>query len=102
MSDSTLDEYHSALLKLFNTDFGLLLNKKHNYTYTFNSQHKIADLRQIKAVAIVTYKSSTEASTRSLLKNRSTAGWNAKMFKDYDKTLAWLRTELAELYNQYG
>ena len=83
-------EYHEVLLANLEQPFNLLINKVHQYSYTFEAQHQIGTLEQINSMAVVAYNSVTESSTACLFLIPRDIPWNIKLFKDRKSALAWL------------
>lgn len=87
-------EYHTWLLANLKAPFAILVNKKNPYTYTFEAQMNIANLPQIKAMAVVSYSTATEATTNVLIEMPRKSKWNIRIFDTSELALAWLRAEL--------
>jgi hypothetical protein len=87
-------EYHDWLLENLEAPFGILVNKKNSYTYTFEAQMNIANLPEIKAMAVVAYSKATEESTNVLIDMPRKSKWNIHIFDDRDIALNWLQLEL--------
>ena len=87
-------EYHDWLLENLVAPFGILINKKNVYSYTFEAQMNIANLPEIKAMAVVAYSKSTEESTNVLIDMPRKSKWNIRIFEDHDIALNWLQLEL--------
>ncbi len=80
-----------------NAPCGILVNKVNRYSYTFEAQMKLGDLKEIKAIAVVSYQKLTEISTK-LLKNAPTKNkLNLEIFDNRNQALKWLKAELAGL-----
>ena len=95
INDAMVDEYHRYLDKHYSGDFGLLVNKINQYTYSFTAQQRLATLPNIKAIAVVVYRRSTEIATEALLNIKRTHEWNLKTFYDRDEALSWLTLQLS-------
>ncbi len=87
-------EYHGWLLYHLSAPFAILINKLNPYTYTFEAQMNIANLSEIKAMAVVVYSKITEESTNVLIDMPRKAQWNIRIFGNRDAALKWLQTEL--------
>ena len=85
-----VDEFHELLLTNLEQPFNLLINKVHQYSYTFEAQHQIGTLEQINLMAVVAYNSVTESSTACLLLIPRAIPWNMQVFKDLKSALNWL------------
>lgn len=93
------EEYDDFLLDHFTQPFALLINKIHNYSYTYEAKLHIASLQLLKAMAIVTYNKDGALQTQNLVKHREQDGWNLKEFSGLQmgrqKALVWLEEVLA-------
>ncbi|MCA9942825.1 MAG: hypothetical protein H6656_16945 [Ardenticatenaceae bacterium] len=87
-------EYHAWLLENLNAPFAILINKVNSYTYTFQAQMNIANLPEIKAMAVVSYSKASEESTSVLIEMPRKSKWNIHIFEDRDIALNWLQLEL--------
>jgi len=88
-----VDEYHAFLTQHLSAPFSLLINKLHAYTYDFSAQKNIANLEQIKAIAVVVYNEISRASTDSLIRFPRENPWNIEMFTGREMALEWLIAE---------
>ena len=82
-------EYHQFLLAHLEHPFNLLINKIHQYTYTFEAQQHLATLPQINSMAVVAYNSITENSTKCLFLIPRAIPWNIQVFKERKTALDW-------------
>lgn len=97
MNGRMVREYHAFLLSHLKNSFSLLVNKINSYTYDFEAQLNIATLREIKAMAIVSYNQNTRLSTESLATTiPRDVVWNLKIYSNRDEALRWLISEQAE------
>ena len=83
-------EYHNFILDKLSSPFSLLINKIHAYTYTFEAQKHIGQLKEIKALAIVAPTSGALMSTKILLHINGEVQHIIKLFKIRDEALDWL------------
>ena len=97
MNLETIEEYHEFLLNKMKQPFSLLINKLHAYSYTFEAQQQLATLSQIHAMAVVSYRKTTETSTSNLIAVPREIQWRIQMFKKRDTALIWLQNEQLEL-----
>ena len=88
-----VEEYHAFLLSHLKPPFSLLINKLNAYTYTFDAQANIANLPEIKALAVISYNKVTSITTRQLANFPRESRWNLQIFSDKDDALHWLKTE---------
>ncbi|WP_242202552.1 hypothetical protein [Aestuariivivens insulae] len=88
-----VDEYHDFLLNTLNPPFSLLVNKKYSYAYTFQAQKCIANLKEIKAMAVLVSTPGAELSTKTLINVNGNYMWNIELFNDRAEALKWLRAQ---------
>ena len=96
MDDAIIDEYHACLNAKYSGPLYLLVNKKNDYTYTFSAQQRLATLPNIKAIAVVVYRRSTEIATQALQNFQREIDWNLKIFHDRHEAIDWLESQSAE------
>ena len=90
-----VEEFHAALQRHLEPPYGLLVNRKHSYTYTFEAQQEIGRLQEIHAIAVVATGVAAEVATRTVAALPSHKDWVLEIFSDRDKAVAWLRRVLA-------
>lgn len=90
MDEKMVDEYHEFLLLMLSSPFSLLINKKNSYSYTFEAQRLIANLKEIKSMAVVIHSKVTEMATKILIDINKDNDWNIKLFETREKALFWL------------
>lgn len=90
-----VDEYHMFISEFLADPCATLINKLHQYTYTFEAQMSLSTLDKIKAIAIVVYTETARITTTNLLKLPTHAGQNVKIFSDREAGLRWLEQQLA-------
>ncbi len=93
MDAKMVDQYHDFLLAHLQPRFSLLINKVNSYAYDFNAQKNLATLKEINAMAVVTYDRIAKITTESLASFPRDVDWNIKLFSDRDAALAWLLSE---------
>jgi len=94
IDETMVDQYHEFLLLHLTPPFSLLINKINSYTYSFGAQLKLATLKEINAMAVVTYNRAAEIATHNLATSiPREVEWNIKVFSDRDKALDWLEVE---------
>jgi len=93
MDEVMIVEYHDFLLKMLKAPFGLLVNKRHSYSYTFGAQKTITHLDEIKSMAVVAQTSGAVMSTETLINVNMNR--NIKMFQEKEAALVWLQKELS-------
>lgn len=96
MDATMVDEYHAYLNNYYDLPFALLINKKNNYAYNFDAQKRVADIANIKAMAVLVYRRSTEIATQALNNFKREYEWNLKIFYEREEALQWLQSEMSE------
>lgn len=94
MDEVKIDEYHDFLLTHLKSSFGLLVNKKYSYTYTFVAQKAIIGLQEVKAIAVVANTSGSVMSTETVININDNDNVNIKIFQERENALVWLQKEL--------
>lgn len=104
MDVEMVNQYHAWLLENLTPPFGILVNKINGYTYTFEAQKILADLPEIKAMAVISYWQVSAQSTKSLKAIPRKIKWNMEIFNNRKEGLNWLNRELGKSkrgkYNQ--
>jgi len=90
-----IDEYHLWLAKHHDGDFGLLVNKKNHYSYTFNAQLEIGMIDRIKAIAVIVPDLTREIAARSMLNMGIRRNIPFEIFYRRDKAITWLAEQLS-------
>lgn len=89
-----VEEYHQTLLTNLQKPFYLLINKINSYSYAADAMFKIADLPEIRAMAVVTYSSSAETATTILTEVIPHENpWNLQKFGSMKSALQWLQKQ---------
>lgn len=91
IDDSMVKELHNFFKSQLSKPFSVLVNKTHQYAYTFSAQRKITTLEDMHAVAVVTNTKISRISTETMItgipkKNK----FNIRMFADREVALIWL------------
>ena len=97
MDVEMVNQYHEWLLKNLTPPFGILFNKINSYTYTFDAQKILADLPEIKAMAVISYTQVSAQSTKSLKAIPRKIKWNMEIFDNRKDALNWLNNEMGKL-----
>ena len=92
MDIKMVNKYHDFLLSHLNNPFSLLINKVNSYAYTGDAQNKLATLKEINAMAIVSYNRVTTSVTEGLALMHE-EDWHLKIFNDRSVALKWLESE---------
>ena len=85
-----VNEYHNWIEHNLSNPCMLLINKQNPYTYTFEAQKEIANLEQIKAMAVVVYNRVSELTTRDLASFPRDHQWNLQIFDSRHDAMIWL------------
>ena len=94
LDEKMVEQYHEFLLSHLIAPFSLLINKVNSYSYNFGAQINLATLKEINAMAVVTYNRPAEVATHNLaIAVPRPVEWNLKVFSNRDKALDWLKIE---------
>jgi len=93
MNTDMVDQYHDFLLSHLHVPFALLVNKVNSYSYNFEAQQNLATLKEINAMAVVSYNRSTTLATKNLAAFPRNEKWNISIFSSRDEALSWLVSE---------
>ena len=92
MNEVMVDIYHDFLLTNLKAPFLLLVNKKNSYSYTFEAQKIIANLKEITHMAIVVTTKGAIMSTETLIRINERKDWNIRLFNEREAALFWLNS----------
>ena len=92
MDLAMVNEYHKFLLSHLKAPFSLLINKINSYSYNGEAQEKIATLKEINSMAVVSYKNSTTVTTQDLVSFPRDVEWNLEIFSNREDALGWLKS----------
>lgn len=101
MDVAMVDACHRFLAENLLSPSGLLINKVNSYSYDFEAQRKLGTLEQVKAVAIVAYRKTTELASQAVSAIVADAALprdievSVKMFPEREEALQWLKGEPA-------
>ncbi|WP_242082282.1 hypothetical protein [Aestuariivivens sediminis] len=88
-----MDEYHDVLRNTLEPPFSLLINKKHAYSYTFEAQKHIGNLKEIKSIAIVIRTPGAEMAVNTLISINENERSRIKVFTAKEEALDWLYSQ---------
>jgi len=88
-------EYHNWLAAHHTTDFGILVNKKNHYSYSFDAQLEMGMIDSIKAIAVIVPDMAREIAARSILNMRIRKNISFEIFYKRERAIAWLEQQLA-------
>lgn len=97
MDVEMVKQYHDFLLSHLQPPFSLLINKINSYTYDFQAQLQLATIKEINAMAVVSYSRATKITTETLASYPRDETWNIKIFSDRNEALDWLLEEQKKL-----
>lgn len=96
-----IGECHQFVEQHFIEDFGMLVNRVNNYTYSFEAKLSIASYENLKAIAFVYYSLDSKKTAESLYQLRSSDAWNFQAFSGlelgWQQGFDWLKKELTVL-----
>lgn len=92
MNEIMVDLYHDFLLSYLKAPFSLIINKKNSYTYTFEAQKIIANLKEIHAMAVIVGTDAAVMSTKTLIQINESNNWNIKLFRTRPEALEWIES----------
>lgn len=82
-------------------DFGVLVNRKNNYSYSFEAKHLLGLNENIKAIAVNVFTADGYHTTQDLIATRRVDNLNIKVFtardNGRDKAVAWLSSQVKSL-----
>lgn len=90
MDEIMVDEYHDFLLTNLTAPFSLIINKQNCYSYTFEAQRTICNLKEIHLIAVIATTNGALMATETLIKINEHNNWNIELFKDRDLALKWI------------
>ena len=99
MTMEMIEECHQFIHAHISEDFGMLINRVNNYTYTYEAKLSIASYENLKAIAFVYYSEDSKEITEHLYNLRSFDEWNYRVFSGlelgWQQAVDWLYQELA-------
>lgn len=99
MNVEMVKQYHDFLLSNLQPPFSLLINKINAYTYDFQAQLQLATIKEINAMAVVSYSRATQITTEALASYPRSEAWNIQIFSDRCEALDWLVEEQKKVTN---
>lgn len=98
MTLEMIEECHQFVEKHFTEDFGMLVNRVNNYTYSYEAKLSIASYEHLKAIAFVYYSHDSKHVTEELYQTRAFDEWNFRIFSGlelgWQQAYKWLQQEL--------
>ena len=79
-------------------DFGMLINRINEYTYSYEAQLSIGSYEGLKAIAFVYYSDKSKSLVEKINLTRAYDNWNSSLFSglelEWQQALQWLKNEL--------
>tara|TARA_R110000737_G_scaffold318924_3_gene329933 strand:- start:333 stop:743 length:411 start_codon:yes stop_codon:yes gene_type:complete len=79
-------------------DFGMLINRINEYTYSYEAQLTIGSYQGLKAIAFVYYSENSKQIIEDINLTRAPDNWNSCIFSglelEWQQALQWLQGEL--------
>jgi hypothetical protein len=93
-----IEECHQFITDHFPHEFGLLINRVNNYTYSYEAKLSIASHDKLKAMAFVYYSQQGKLLTEKLTEVRANDAWNWRIFSGvelgWQQAYSWLQQEM--------
>ncbi len=93
-----IEECHQFIADHFPHEFGLLINRVNNYTYSYEAKLSIASHDKLKAMAFVYYSQQGKLLTEKLTEVRANDAWNWRIFSGvelgWQQAYSWLQQEM--------
>jgi len=100
MSLEMIDECSHFVEQHISSDFGMLVNKVNDYTYSYEAQLCLASYINLKAIALVHYSNQGLYTSTSIVKIRALDLKNIETFAGKDHgwqaAMSWLKQELCK------
>jgi len=98
MTLEMVEECHDFINAHFTDEFGMLINRVNNYTYTYEAKLSLASYEKLKAIAFVYYSHDSKEVTKQLSQTRISDEWNCRIFSGlelgWQQAYEWLLQEL--------
>mgnify|MGYP000644192554 CR=1 FL=1 len=98
VSIEMVEEYDNFLACIFNGDYGVLINKINNYSYSLGAQFIMGSNEHIMAIAVVNYSEQGRQSSKEIAGRRIVDQLNVKTFSGlelgWQQALSWLQNEI--------
>lgn len=89
-----VQEMHDSLSSNLQAPFGLLMNKRNAYSYTFDAQLALGVVPGLEAIAVITYTEVATRATQTMANLPRAVPWNLSIFHERQQALDWLQREL--------
>jgi len=98
VSIEMVEEYDNFLACIFNGDYGVLINKINNYSYSAEAQFIMGSAEDIVAIAAVNYNEQGKQSSKAIAGIRIVDQLNVKAFSGlelgWQQAMTWLQNEI--------
>ena len=94
IGEKEVEEYHNFFYRSFKGPFGILVNKRHHYSYSFEAQRKITKYPLLKAVAILFYDRQSEVSMEPIRSMKNDECQMEFWHSQKEEAINWLENEL--------
>jgi len=99
VSIEMVEEYDNFLACIFNGNYGVLINKINNYSYSAEAQFIMGSSENIVAIAAVNYTEQGKKSSKAIADRRSIDQLNFRTYSGlnlgWQEAMDWLNQELA-------
>ena len=98
VSIEMVEEYDNFLACIFNGNYGVLLNKINNYSYSLGAQFIMGSSENIVAIAAVNYTEQGKKSSKEIAGRRTIDQLNFRTFSGlnlgWQEAMSWLKNEI--------
>ena len=88
-----VNQYHEFLHSHLISPFSVLINRINSYTYNFDAQINIGTLKEINAIAVVSYNRVTDITSKGMALLPRQREWNFNIFSNREEALVWVESE---------
>ncbi|WP_206485173.1 hypothetical protein [Thalassotalea sp. G2M2-11] len=93
-----LEEGHDFINRHIDSDFGLLINRVNNYSYSYEAKLSVASYERLKAIGFVYYSEISKEMIENLSQIRAFDRWNYRVFSGlelgWQQAYQWLEQQL--------
>ncbi|GAA3579546.1 hypothetical protein [Snuella lapsa] len=88
-----VDEYHDFIRTYMDNPCFVLVNKEHSYSFKFEAQRMIHNIKQIKAIAVCVKTSGALMMVETIINLNKVNDWNIKVFQNRMEAMNWLSSQ---------
>lgn len=96
-----VEECHQFIDTHISGDFGMLINRVNNYSYTFEAKLSIASFENLKAIAFVYFNMESKKNSEKIFELRKSDKWNYRLFSGLElgwhQAYDWLQQEITQV-----